>query len=103
MNSIAYNLYAGVAFSPGYKASFLSVYAEFKSPRSGERAYSRNLKADKDCGDLKSYRAISLLCVSYKIFQRLIYAQVEPNIDPCLIKNRLVSDARSQPRIKSFW
>ena len=32
----------------------------------------------------KSYWPIFLLCVSYKIFQRLIYARIEPIIDPLL-------------------
>ena len=35
-------------------------------------------------GDPKSSRPISLLCVSYKILERLIYARVEPLIDPLL-------------------
>ena len=37
-------------------------------------------------GDPKSYRPISLLCVPYKILERLIYARVEPLIDPLLPK-----------------
>ena len=32
-------------------------------------------------GDPKSYRPISLLCVPYKILERLIYARLEPLID----------------------
>ena len=32
----------------------------------------------------KSYRPVSLLCVPYKILERLIYARVEPLIDPLL-------------------
>ena len=39
-------------------------------------------------GDPKSYRPISLLCVPYKILERLIYARVEPLIDPLLPKER---------------
>ena len=35
-------------------------------------------KPAKPVGDPKSYRPISLLCVSYKILERLIYARVEP-------------------------
>ena len=34
--------------------------------------------------DPRSYRPISLLCVPYKIFERLIYARVKPLIDPLL-------------------
>ena len=35
-----------------------------------------------------SYRPISLLCVLYKILERLIYARVEPLIDPLLPKEQ---------------
>ena len=38
--------------------------------------------------DPKSYRPISLLCVPYKILERLIYARVEPLIDPLLPKDQ---------------
>ena len=34
--------------------------------------------------DPKSYRPISLLCVPYKILERLIYTCVEPIVDPLL-------------------
>ena len=34
--------------------------------------------------DPKSYRLISLLCVSYKILERLIYNRVKPIVDPLL-------------------
>ena len=39
-------------------------------------------------GDPKSYRPISLLCVSYKILERLIYARVESLIDPLVPKEQ---------------
>jgi len=35
-------------------------------------------KPAKPSGDPKSYRPISLLCVSFKILERLIYARVDP-------------------------
>ena len=41
-------------------------------------------KPAKPVGDPKSYRPISLLCVPYKILEKLIYARVEPLIDPLL-------------------
>jgi len=41
-------------------------------------------KPEKPLGDPKSYRPISLLCVPFKILERLIYARVEPIIDPLL-------------------
>ena len=37
-------------------------------------------KPEKPLGDPKSYRPISLLCVLFKILERLIYARVDPNI-----------------------
>ena len=42
----------------------------------------------KSVGDPKSYRPIFLLCVPYKILERLIYARVEPLIDPLLPKKQ---------------
>ena len=38
--------------------------------------------------DPKSYRPISLLCVPYKILERLIYTRVKPFIDPLLPKEQ---------------
>ena len=46
-------------------------------------------KPTKPVGDPKSYRPISLLCVPYKILDRLIYAHVEPLIDPLLHKEQV--------------
>ena len=45
-------------------------------------------KPGKPVGDPKSYRPISLLCVLYKILGKLIYARVEPLIDPFLPKEQ---------------
>ena len=45
-------------------------------------------KPGKPVGDPKSYRPISLLCVPYKILEKLIYARVEPLIDPLLPKEQ---------------
>ena len=45
-------------------------------------------KPAKPVGDPKSYRPISLHCVPYKILERLIYARVEPLIDPLLTKEQ---------------
>ena len=39
-------------------------------------------------GDPKSYRPTSLLCVPYQILERLIYACVEPLIDPLIPKEQ---------------
>ena len=45
-------------------------------------------KPAKPVGDPKSYQPISLLCIPYKILERLIYARVEPLIDPLLPKEQ---------------
>ena len=34
--------------------------------------------------DPKSYRSISLLCIPFKILERLVHARIEPSIDPLL-------------------
>ena len=45
-------------------------------------------KPAKPVGDPKSYQPIPLLCVAYKILERLIYACVEPLIDPLVPKEQ---------------
>ena len=45
-------------------------------------------KPAKPVGDPRSYRPISLLCVPYKILERLIYARVEPLVDLLLPKEQ---------------
>ena len=39
-------------------------------------------KPNKPLNDGKSYCPISLLCIPYKILERLIYTRIEPVIDP---------------------
>ena len=69
--------------------SFLPVCADSKFPRCAEKsACDRDPKTNKARGNPKSYRPISLLCVPYKILERLIYARVEPLIDPLLPKEQ---------------
>jgi len=47
-------------------------------------------KPEKPLGDPKSYRPISLLCVPFKILERLIYARVEAITDPQLPQEQAV-------------
>ena len=42
------------------------------------------LKPNKPAEDPKSHRPISLLCVPYKILERLIHSRIEPIVDPQL-------------------
>ena len=41
-------------------------------------------KPEKPLGDPKRYRPISLLCVSFKIFESFIYPRIDPIINPLL-------------------
>ena len=45
-------------------------------------------KPVKPLGNPKSYRPISLLCVPFKILERLIYIRVDPIIDPLLPRDQ---------------
>jgi len=45
-------------------------------------------KPQKPLGDPKSYRPVSLRCVPFKILEKLIYARVEPIIDPLLLQEQ---------------
>ena len=66
-----------------------SCLCRFKIPKIWRRALVVAIpKPGKPMGDPKSYQLISLLCVPYKILERLIYAHVEPLIDPLLPKEQ---------------
>jgi len=52
-------------------------------------------KPEKPWGDSKSYRPISLLCVPFKILERLIYAPVEPIMTHSSHKSRRAFDTGS--------
>jgi len=55
-------------------------------------------KPENALGDTKSYRPISLLCVPFKILERLIYGRVEPIINPLLPR---AFDTRGPPQTRS--
>ena len=66
-----------------------SCLRQLKIPKIWKRALIIAIsKPGKPVGDPKSYRPISLLCVPYKILERLIYARVEPLVDPLLPKEQ---------------
>ena len=46
------------------------------------------LKPGKDPNLPKSYRPISLLCITYKLFERLLLSRLSPQIDAELIKDQ---------------
>ena len=61
----------------------------FKIPKIYRRALVvAILKPKEPEEDPKSYRPIFLLCVPYKILERLIHIRVEPIIDPQLPKEQ---------------
>ena len=68
--------------------SFLPVCADSNFPRSSKSACGRDPKTRKARGGRKELSTdISALC-PYKILERLIYARVEPLIDPLLPKEQ---------------
>jgi len=61
------------------------LHAPTKNSKDLERALEVAIpKPEKPWGNPKSYRPIPLLCVPFKILERLIYARVEVIIDPLL-------------------
>ena len=82
-------LHAGAALK-SWLRDFLSSYlCQLKISKIWRRVFVVAIpKPTKPVGDPKSYRPISLLCVLYKILERLIYACIEPLIDPLIPKEQ---------------
>ena len=81
--------HAGSALKSWLHDFLSSCLHRLKIPKIWRRALVVAIpKPTKSVGDPKSYRLISLLCVPYKILERLIYARVEPLIDPLLPKEQ---------------
>ena len=82
-------LHAGAALKSWFRDFLSSCLRRLKISKIWRRAFMVVIpKPAKPVGDPKSYRPISLLCVPYKILERLIYAHVEPLIDPLLPKEQ---------------
>ena len=82
-------LHARAALKSWLRDFFSSCLRRLKIPKIRRRALVVAIpKPGKPVRDPKSYRPISLLCVPYKILERLIYARVEPLIDPLLPKEQ---------------
>ena len=78
-------LHAGAALKSWLRDFLSSCLRRLKIPKIWRRALVVAIpKLAKPVG----YRPISLLCVSYKILERLIYARVEPLIHPLLPKEQ---------------
>ena len=64
---------------------FTSCFRRSKLPKTWRRATVVALsKPNKSAHDPKSYRPISLLCVPFKILERLIHSRIDPVVDPQL-------------------
>ena len=82
-------LHAAPALKSWLRAFLSSCLRQLKIPKIWRRALVVAIpKPNKPEGDPKSYRPISLLCIPFKILERLIYARVEPIIDPLLPKEQ---------------
>ena len=82
-------LHAGAALKSWLRDFLSSCLRRLKIPKIWRRALVVAIpKPANPVGDPKSYRSISLLCVLYKILERLIYARVERLIDPLLPKEQ---------------
>ena len=82
-------LHAGATLKSWLRDFLSSCLRQLKIPKIWREALVVAIpKPTKPVGDPKSYRPISLLYVPYKILERLIYARVEPLIDPLLPKEQ---------------
>ena len=74
------------AKTTAWLCSFLaSCFRRSKLPKTWRRATVVALpKPNKPAQDPKSYRPISLLCVPFKILERLIHSRIDPVVDPQL-------------------
>ena len=82
-------IHVGAALKFWLRDFISSCLRRLKIPKIWRRALVVAIpKSTKPVGHSKSYRPISLLCVLYGIFERLIYARVELLIDPLLPKER---------------
>ena len=78
-------LHAGAALKSWLCGFLSSCLHHLKIPKIWRRALVVTIpKPMKPVEDPKSYRSISLLCVLYKILERLIYTRIEPIVDPLL-------------------
>ena len=82
-------LHAGAALKSWLHDFLSSYFQQLKIPKIWRRALVVTiLKPMKPVEDPKSYQPISLLCVSYKILERLIYTCIESLINPLLPKEQ---------------
>ena len=79
----------GAALKSWLRDFLSSCLRRLKIPKIWRRAFVVKIpKPAKPVGDPKNYRPIYLLCIHYKILERLIYTRLEPLIDPLLSKKQ---------------
>ena len=84
-DSICPLLHAGAALKSCLCDFLSSCLHHLKIPKIWRRALVVAIPIPlKPVEDPKSYRPVSLLCVPYKILERLIYTRIEPIVDPLL-------------------
>ena len=76
-------LYAGAALNSWLNQFQSSCMRTLKLPKIWIRALVVAILKPKK--PPKSYRPISLLCISFKILERLIYSRIEPIVNPLLL------------------
>jgi len=80
-----FTLHAVSALKSWFHDVLNSCMPQLKIPRIWRRTLVVAIpKPEKPLEDPKTYRPISLLCVPFKILERLIYARVETIMDPLL-------------------
>ena len=82
-------IHAGPGLKSWLRGFLSSCLRRLKIPKVWRRALVVAIpKPSKPVEDPNNYRPISLLCVLYKILERLIYDRVEPIVDPLLPKEQ---------------
>ena len=83
-------LQAGLAMKSCFCDFLTPCMRQLKTPKIWRRALVVPIhKPEKPLGDPKTYRPMSLLCVPFKMLEKLIYARVDPVIDPLLPREQV--------------
>ena len=96
-------IHAGASLKSWLRGFLSSCLHHLKIPKIWRRALVVAVpKPSKPVEDPKSYRPISLLCVPYKILERLTTPALNLSLTLCSHGNRRVFDAEDPPWIKSL-
>ncbi|CAI6375546.1 unnamed protein product [Macrosiphum euphorbiae] len=80
-------------FGPKAKRWILALYNEIRNQKNIPKIWRKTkiiaiLKPGKDTDDPKNYRPISLMCHTYKLFERILLNRLVPFVDSTLIKEQ---------------